>query len=67
MRKKIALIVLVLLIFGAIFIGSSQAGGDNNRHNNGENGNYEIHNKNPFPGGTFPGQHNQKRAGVIWS
>jgi hypothetical protein len=66
MRKRIALIIMSILVLASVFVGSSQAGGDNNTYNNGENENYEDNNNNDFSDDEFPGSSDQKRGGVVW-
>ena len=66
MKGKIIAILAGLIIITAIFAGSSMAGGDNNCNTNGEDGNYEDNNNNPFDDDNFPGEDNQQRSGVVW-
>lgn len=66
MRKRIAIIVMSLLVLATLFAGISQAGGDNNTYSNGENGNYKDNNNNDFSDDEFPGDSDQKRGGVVW-
>ena len=66
MSKRVVAILLGLLLLFAVAIGSSQAGGDNNQHTQGEEGNYEDHNNNPYGDDEFPGDDSQERNGVVW-
>ena len=66
MRKRKTFIIISILFFAAVFMGSVQASGDNNTYNNGEEGNYEDNNENQWPDDEFPGEPDQKRGGVVW-
>ena len=66
MRKQIVVILLGFLVLFAIAVGISQAGGDNNQHTHGEEGNYEEKNSNLFGDDEFPGDGSQQRSGVVW-
>ena len=66
MKKRIAILLLSILIIATLFAGISQASGDNNTFNNGENGKYDENNNNEFPDDEFPGESDQKRGGIVW-
>jgi len=67
MIKKRAFVLLIsFLLLLAVFVGSTQAGGDNNQNTHGEDGNYEDNNNNPYGDDDFPGDDSQERNGVVW-
>jgi hypothetical protein len=66
MRRKIIVLGIGLLVLLVAWTGSSMAGGDQNTNTNGEDGNYEENNNNPYDDEDFPGQDDQQRNGVIW-
>ena len=66
MKRKTTIILAGLLLISILFAGNTMAGGDNNCNTNGEDGNYEENNQNPFDDDTFPGEGDQQRSGVVW-
>ena len=54
------------MLISVLFAGNSMAGGDNNTNTNGEDGNYEENNQNPYYDDDFPGEDKQQRSGVVW-
>ena len=67
MKRKATIILVGLLLTSVVFAGLAIAGGgDNNCNTNGEDGNYEENNENPFDDDTFPGEGDRQRSGVVW-
>ena len=67
MKNKILVIGISLLTVLLPFSGSVMAGGDNNQNTNGEDGNYEENNNNPYDSDDeFPGENDRQRSGVVW-
>ncbi|MGC9309044.1 MAG: hypothetical protein ACP5FL_09775 [Thermoplasmatota archaeon] len=64
-KIKYVAVFAVALLAMSFAVNTVMASGDNNQYTNGEDGNYEENNQNPYDDETFPGEAEQPRSGVV--